>query len=238
MSLKNQNPLSDHRLPGSLRAVLPTHRNRASALVEELGIDLDEASLQVRKRFETAIVASYRKVFEDSLKARSSDRVGLALKLAKDKGTRSRWERGEREPDWDSLFLGLAAFNIDIGPDIPRGREIVIQAIRVTVPELRSQYLDMKQEVLSRDQVVCLHYVTQSRAWSLARETESERHWETALDQLQPLISRAARGLKIGSREEISSRIAGWILPWSIFHYLVPHDWHFSADGENDATDS
>lgn len=117
-------PLFDELLPGSLYRPLPFQRDHIGKLLRQKRLQPDRLTRDFKATFDKAVITVYRGLLDASLTEAGADTIAIALKLAKNKGMRSRWLTGKSGLDWETLYLAIAAFDIDVRSiGFPRGRE-------------------------------------------------------------------------------------------------------------------
>ena len=217
-------------LLGSLGGLTSHMCDASRSILEKHGLSYDETSKWIRDRFETGIVDIYRQVFEYAI-----DDVGgrkkLAIKLLKHRSTLSHWlsktSEKKKNPSLEHLFLGLAAFDIDIGPDMPRGREAVIHSMAMILPALRKEKLGGDGGLIRRTTLACLHYTRYSKRWARATKTNKPDDWKRATGEVMPMIRKQEPHFTIFDHNDILNQMRGWVEPWWVFHLTNPHNWQY-----------
>lgn len=224
------NPPFDALLPGSLYRPLPFQREHVGKLLRQKRLQPDRLTRDIKIAFDKAVISVYRGLLDASLAGAGADAREIALKLAKNKGIRSRWLAGRASMDWETLYLAIAAFDVDVRSiGFPRGREAVIQALAANMPVVRDRLFAGRPEEcsLSRETIVCLHYTGFSLQWWNAQRTREPRQLAAATDAIRRNVLRHAPGVRICGHEDIERIIQPWGTAWIAFLNVIPYEWSF-----------
>ena len=226
-------------LLGSLGHLPSKARYIAKKILKLHDLDCDELAKWIQGRFEKGIIETYRQILGNML-VDSDGREKLAFRIQGDKSSSSCWfssEPGNKmDPSWNNLFLGLAAFDINVGPSIPRGRDVVIESLAKTLSDIRSEKLGEMAKPVDRGTLACLHYTRYSKWWILACETEEAEHWKLAMFEVRPYITQRAPQVLCRDKNDIRQRMLGWIKPWYLLHLVMPLDWQYEEKDETRPT--
>ena len=220
--------VSDEYLLGSMQRVLPFQRDLAECYLQEKGFTFERAAREVRQSFDGAIISTYREVVQAVLKKAGGGLVEIKTKLGKHKSLLSRWRSGEAVPDWETLCLAIAAFDVDLGGSLPRGRDAVIEAIKRTLIVIRQKMFHQPGSPLSRGDLACLHYASLSVAWWNAQKTKKPSHLLAAGESVARHVAAEVPDRRIKGYEDINEAISGWSTYWFVFHYVVPYNWQYA----------
>jgi len=214
-------------LVGSLRGLLVFQRDVATCYMHEKGLTVSHVERLVKRTFEGAIVGVYREVLQSALTKAGGDLVEVAIRLKKDKSLRSRWGRGKVVPDWDTLCLAIAAFDVDVGGGLPRGRRAVIEAIKKTLVTLQVDLFRESATVLSDGDLACLHYASLNVRWWHAQKTRDRDQLLVAVEDIADRVAAEIPGKRITTHTDVEDTIRGWAKCWFVFHNTVPYDWQY-----------
>lgn len=220
----------DALLPGSLYRPLPFQREHVGRLLRQKRLQPDRLTRDFKVAFDKAVISVYRGLLDASLTDAGADMIAIALKLAKNKGMRSRWLSGKSGLDWETLYLAIAAFDIDVRSiGFPRGREAVIRALAANMPIVRDRLFAARPEEsrVSRETIVCLHYTGFSLQWWNAQRTRDPRHLAAATDAIRRNVLRHSPGVRIAGHEDIERIIEPWGTAWIAFLNVIPYEWTF-----------
>ena len=209
-----------HHLPGSLQTLLVGQLSLAVGYLEEYGIEVHELASQIKPVFEHAIVGVFRKAIEEGLVSDGADRAQLALKLRIHSGTRSRWLRGLQEPDWDSMWLGVGAFDCRIS--LPRGRQAVMAGIIESLEFIRNSVLMKRTKRLSVPEFECLHYIALDPRWWRVQQTPNLR------ETVRRDIMTGHGAFRNHTECDVDQVIYDWLEPWLFFHAAIPYQWIYN----------
>jgi hypothetical protein len=224
----------DEKLAGSLGRFLPPHFDLGVTAIEQRGLDFGAFQQDVKAHFEAAVVRIYRRAIESSLEAVGADTVAIALKLQKHRGVRKRWADKVRTMSWDAAFLALAAFDVDAGVVMPRGREVVVQGVAAAVGYVRETVLRQPGHHLGRAELECLHFASFSPSWWYAQETGDPKWLAKAANHVISKMGPHAAGGGILHHRDIQRVMGEWWLPWLLFHVVIPFDWSFVERSDAD----
>ena len=190
-------------------------------------VHIREVQRLVKRVFDEAIIGTYREVLQTAVASVGGNPGAIALKLRKHKGLLSRWRSGKVVPNWETLCLAVAAFDVDLGDDLPRGRRAVTEAIKRTLNVLRAQLFHNPTSSLDDGDLVCLHYASLSLQWWHAQQTRKPDHLIAATESLARKVAAEIPGKRISRHEDVEDAIRGWSKCWFVFHYVVPYDWQY-----------
>jgi hypothetical protein len=217
-------------LPGSLVRPLEFQRDQVSELLRQKRLKPDWLTQELKRHFDKAIVAVYRGMIDDSLKESGADLFAIAERLLKNKGVLNRWLNDKAVPDWETVYLAIAAFDLDVRQiGFPRGREAVVAALRKSLEVVRER-LSPKRSLNcppDRNTIVCLHYAVFNPQWWNAQRTRDPKHLVAATDTIRRKAARQAPSLVIDSHEDIERIIEPWGSSWLIFHSAIPYGWQY-----------
>lgn len=220
----------DALLPGSLYRPLPFQREHVGKLLRQKRLQPDRLTRDFKVAFDQAVISVYRGLLDASLTGAGADAREIALKLVKNKGIRSRWLTGRSSMDWETLYLAIAAFDVDVRRiGFPRGREAVIRALAANMPLVRDRLFAGRHEecTVSHETIVCLHYTGFSPQWWNAQRTRDARQLAAATDAIRHHVLRHAPAVRIGGHEDIERIIEPWGTAWIAFLNLIPYEWTF-----------
>lgn len=207
---------------------------KASAILADYGLD-DGFEQKVCGWLEERIVAHYRDIFESAL-PRSSvglDLQNVALKLRISRGTKSKWlaEDPEKkvEPSWDSIFLALAAFDIDLGVrPIPRGRVAVNYGVRETVSLIRADTFRVSCACITQVELEYIHLACTFEKWHRALKLQDPVLLKKAAKEMGTLVQWQIGENPDWGCTKIMKVGEDWSEAWCLFQATIPYtDWTF-----------
>ena len=216
--------MTEERLLGSLAGHL---MDVALCYVEELNLSARRTRRRVREWFEKTIIGTYRDVIQIALSESHADHLEICLKLEKDKSVLSRWRRGRVKPQWDTLCLAVAAFDVELGDRFPRGRDTVIGAIAQTLRYIKGDLLGEPTGALERSELAYLHYASLSPQWWAAQKTRNQRDLTAVAERLGRKVASEIPGKATCDYREIERIIAAWGKEWFLFHEVIPYRWEY-----------
>ena len=214
-------------LPGSLAITSPVQSDLAREYFEERGVNAEESSQQIKQKFIAAIVGVYRGKIVNALKKVGGDPVTITEKLEMHRATQWRWAKERVGPTFETYCLAMAAFDVDLGPDLPRGREAVLNAMGVTLSFVRREITGKSEAKPSRSDIVYLHFTSLSKHWWIAQATERPHHLNNALEAIGRSIMQAGERVPLPSAEGVRNVLREWNTEWCLFHFLSPYSWLF-----------
>ena len=218
---------SNECLTGSLSQLSPYHRDIARSYLEEKGCAADRLTLKVKQSFDKAIIGTYREAIQNALMDAGGDFVGIKMMLRKDKSLLSRWLNRKIVPTWDTLCLAVAAFDVDLGSGLPRGRKAAIGAIAEALVLLQWEVFRRSSTPLDAFGLACVHYASLSLAWRRALMTRDPQSLERAADAIGDKVADERFGKRVRGHRMLEDTVNGWSGSWYVFHYLIPYDWQY-----------
>ena len=186
----------------------------------------EEFSKRVREAFEKGIITTYRNAIEESLFEQNLRRADIGVALAKDSGLTSKWRRQIINPDFETLFLALAAFDVEPkGLGLPRGRIVVRQAVRQTMFVIRSELLGEECSEPSREAVECLFEADEAN-WveaMLKGGSEPRKAAKHISKEVTYLVGKTCTF----TPKDIRDIMLEWKKPMILFFKHIPFNWRF-----------
>lgn len=218
---------ADDALPGSLPVAAPSERATGAKCLESLGLEVDQVTSLIKDHYTSNIVRTYRAIVDSQLRGAGGDPFTIVEKLRLNRSTRWRWENLGVEPDFETYCLALAAFDVDVGPHMPRGREVVIDAARTTLAFIRATLVGGGETLPSRPDIVLLHFTSLSNHWWLACSTRKRSHFLNAAEAIAMRLKQSKENAPLPTPDVIKGVLEEWHTAWCVFHYCAPYTWLF-----------
>lgn len=220
------NDIEKH-LPGSLGIASRAQSALARHFIEARNLVVEEVDQGIKKEFVGSIVSVYRSSIGLALNTAGGDPVTITEKLEMHRTSQWRWMKERVGPNFETYCLALAAFDADLGPQVPRGREAVIQGIASTLSFLRVNVTKGGDAVPTRSDIIYLHFASLSKHWWIAANTGLSHHVNNAVESIHRKIFRANERVALLDAEAIGRVLDQWNSEWCLFHCLPPYGWLF-----------
>jgi len=210
-----------------LRSLPESLRDLAWDCIAEYGLDRDELGKRIVERFENAVVECYRNAIYRCNSSVGGDYVAIASRLNVGSSLLSKWRRNVVTIGFENLFLAAAAFDVSFDNRLPRGSASVREGLAGAVTYIRREELQENKGTLGQEEMEILHYMFSNLKWWIAARIGDEKE---LAKQAQAISERV--GWQLGMRkswryEEIQEIARLWMVPWLIFHLLVPYEWAY-----------
>lgn len=191
----------------------------------ELGLGVEDFDNEVKKRFDTSIVAFYKSTFEDVLEDLGRDTEVIGTELRKDRGLVHKWKT--KGMGWDSLFLALAAYDVEMDGRFPRGRDAVRYGVIESIKSIRDNRLPGSRVPLRKGDIECLYHLTQSKSWYHAQVSRDLPQLERLGATIIERVRRRVPGTPLCDYRDIEDVIEAWLFPWLLFQTAIRYEWFF-----------
>lgn len=218
--------------PGSIWEKLPKDmENRVASVFS--GTDAREAAKDsVTAFFADYISNTYEEIFIGLIEETSGEFDIAIGSVELKRPRRYRLRRGEGKKPKD-FWLAFAAFDVDFGNRVPRGRTITLQAMAYTLGFINETILRQDSSKPEVRNLIYLHYALPCLEWQLTRGRSSEMKGN-ALEIINRRMMMGGEKPWIRWHTELEELLGKWEMPWAAFHTLVRYKWFYDEFQDND----